>query len=179
MSKTKIIIAATMLFVLSSCGSGNNEKLVKALAEAQAQAQEALARVEAAEQRANSSTNGNVAASSSATKSVESPDDGIPTIGARELLEAYSNNEVAAAKKYKGKTYNISGIIDGFSTGVFDEEPIVELDAGILLTISCHFPHNAEDIIASLSKGQKVIIQGTIDDFMLGVDVKNCKLIKN
>ena len=105
--------------------------------------------------------------------------DGIPVISAEDLEQAFSENEVAAKKKYGGKIYKITGVIDSFSTDIWDESPIVRLKAGGLLhSCSCHFPASAKDQVSSLKKGAYVTIQGKIGDYLLGVQVKNCKLVK-
>lgn len=103
---------------------------------------------------------------------------GIPVISAEELYEAFKDNEVAANKKYGGKTYCVKGIIEGFQTGVLDNEPIVNLESGYLLSVSCYFSKSKEDEVASLSKGEKVIIQGVVENSIVGVDVKRCKIIR-
>ena len=103
---------------------------------------------------------------------------GVPVIDAEELYEAFKENEVAANKKYGGKTYCVKGIIEGFQTSAFDNEPIVNLESGYLLSVSCYFSKSKEDEVASLSKGEKVIIQGVVENSIVGVDVKRCKIIR-
>ena len=70
---------------------------------------------------------------------------GVPVISAEELYEAFKDNEVAANKKYGGKTYCVKGIIEGFQTSVIGEEPVVNLSSGYIFPVSCYFSKSNED----------------------------------
>lgn len=103
---------------------------------------------------------------------------GVPVISAEELYDAFLDNEVAANKKYGGKTYCVEGNISGFMSGVLDDEPIVRIGAGILKNVDCHFSKSQEDEIASLKKGQFVRIIGKVEKSLIGADLEKCKLVK-
>ena len=102
----------------------------------------------------------------------------IPTISAGALGSAFSDNEVAARRKYVDKTYRITGIIESFSTD-YSGAPIVYLRTSELLTsIKCFFSLSDEELIATLHKGANITVQGRIDDYGINVKVKNCKIIQ-
>ena len=103
---------------------------------------------------------------------------GVPVISAEELYEAFENNDVAANKKYGGKTYCVKGVIKGFQTSLVGDDPIVELDSDQFYPVYCYFSKRNEDEVASLSKGEKVIIQGVVENAIISVHVNKCKIIR-
>lgn len=101
------------------------------------------------------------------------------SLTASELYQAYEDNEVAADKKYKGTTIEVSGIIQEIAKDIVDKEPYVALKAGgnELATVRCYFPKERENTVAQLSKGQKVTIEGKCEGKNItAVVLKGCSL---
>ena len=190
-----LLMCMAFAITMSSCGSnsGTNNKATEdaiakiqaeanaAIAQARAEANAAIAqaRAEADAAIANAEAAAKAAQSSSSTASTHSSN-GIPTISSSELVSAFEDNEVAAKKKYTGEIYQITGVIEGFNTSSFADEPVIILKAGgIFSDVRCYFPQSDEDAVAALKKGSKVTVRGRIDDYSLGsVYVKQCNLIK-
>lgn len=114
-----------------------------------------------------------------ATEAETTPDNGVSGISATELYGKYENNEIAAGNQYKGTTINITGTIGSFDKNILTDNPEIRLDSGNYLdAVICEFSQSDADVLASLSKGQKVTINGTIGDYELCIlKVKHCKLV--
>ena len=100
----------------------------------------------------------------------EEPDDTMPI---RELSEAYGDNEVAAKKKYQGKTLKFKGKVTDI--GEVLGESYVHLDHNI----NVHFYFRNSDVVANLKKGDKIKLEGRIDSNLGSIiTVKNCRLVE-
>lgn len=97
----------------------------------------------------------------------------------QELWTAFDENEIAAEDKYKGKYVVIKGKIASITTNITGH-PVVSFDVDKfgLATVNCIFPKESRSIIASLKKGQMILIPGGICDGMsMGqVFIKDCEV---
>ena len=109
----------------------------------------------------------------------------IPTIAinAEQLCQAYDVNEVAADAMYKDKILKVSGVVDKIGRDVLLDYPQVELhgaEYGVRrYVVQCTFSKQSEYLVAQLSQGQSVTIQGTCDGrekFMYIISLKNCTI---
>jgi len=95
-------------------------------------------------------------------------------VTAAALIAAYNANASVAGTTYEGKTLDITGTVNTFST---DSGYVIFGDSGIASTkIKCSFSANS---VSGISEGQSVTIQGTVanyDDESQFVLVTNCKL---
>lgn len=101
------------------------------------------------------------------------------TVTAGELIKEFESNELAGDQKYKGKTVQVSGVVEEIDTELFNEDKYLLniTDGGDfeLLTVTCH--DMSTDVLSTLSAGSKVTVIGDFDDGGdLGVDLKNCTL---
>lgn len=94
----------------------------------------------------------------------------IEVINARTIWSAFDANEVAAEKKYKGKLVAIPVVITKISTSIFGYPTIsCNLDEFGLKSILFTFPEKYSDQIATLKRGQQVVIAGKVSVFTLGM----------
>ena len=94
------------------------------------------------------------------------------------LVREYSNNEVAADEKYKGKLLVVSGVIDKIGKDIADAM-YVELKGGgefELRGVQCYCDDS--HTLSGLSNGQWVKIRGTCDGLMMNVQLKECEIVK-
>ena len=93
-------------------------------------------------------------------------------VNSKTLYKAYSNNEIAADEKYKGKIIQVSGIIRDIGKDLMDDAYITLIGDDFFGDIQCFFP-NKSDLIY-LKKGQRVSVVGYCDGLFLNVLLKNC-----
>lgn len=94
-------------------------------------------------------------------------------IDASSLYDEYKDNEVAADAKYKGKIIEVTGEIDHVSSS-YGESSIT---LGGVIGVTCYFSKSEEGVLANLSKGQNVTVRGMVKGKMMGVNLKDCKVI--
>lgn len=100
-------------------------------------------------------------------------------ITAKELAEAFNDNEIRANQNYKGKIAKIEGEISDFGE-VLGQTYIVlsnEDDSfSNFVDVQCYFRDKDEiNKIAQKNKGDKVVIIGKIEGKSINVSVENCK----
>lgn len=100
-------------------------------------------------------------------------------VEAKKILKEFEENEAAADGKYKGKTVQVSGVVDKVDTEIFDEEQYsVQIGGGgdfVLFTVNCN-DQSSKDV-AKIKKGQKITVVGAFDDGGdLGVELSDCKI---
>jgi hypothetical protein len=78
------------------------------------------------------------------------------------LSKEYSENEVAADEKYKGKIIEISGKVSGVDNGVFDNEMIIKLSDGQYDFNApwCYMEAGEKEKVLAFKKGQQVTLIG-------------------
>ena len=93
------------------------------------------------------------------------------------IAEEYSENEVAADEKYKGKMIEISGKVVSVDNGTFDNEMIIKLSDG-QYDISgpmCYMKESEKDKVLTFKKGQQVTLIGEGNSATIGSPMlKNC-----
>lgn len=88
----------------------------------------------------------------------------------------YNANEVAADEKYKNKKIAVAGTIGSIAKDVMND-PYISLQVGYLQNVNCYFSDENNKLIAKLSKGQKVVIIGKCQGFIVGtVVLKECTI---
>lgn len=95
------------------------------------------------------------------------------------MIQEYEDNELAADKKYKGKTIEVSGVVAEIDTEFFDTDQYVlrigNGDEFEFLYVSCNDMSSEE--LETLTVGDGVTAVGKFDDGGdLGVELKKCKL---
>lgn len=93
------------------------------------------------------------------------------------ISKEYSENEVAADAKYKGKLIEISGKVYSIDNGLFDNEIIIRLSDGKydLNNSWCYMKESEREKAISLKKGQQVTLIGTGDSATVSSPVlKDC-----
>ena len=93
------------------------------------------------------------------------------------LATEYSENEVAADAKYKGKLLEVSGKVASIDNGISDNEMIVKLSDG-KFDISgpwCYMKESERDKVLAFKKDQQVTLIGTGNSATIGSPmVKDC-----
>ena len=92
------------------------------------------------------------------------------------MLSAYTNNEVGADSKYKGKRVQVSGLVDSIKKD-FLGNLYVTVGTGKTFEIpqiQAFFDDSMTKKLGSLKKGQKITVQCRIDGLMMNVIAKNC-----
>lgn len=99
-------------------------------------------------------------------------------VSAQKLFEDYSNNELAADERYKGKTLLVSGTIDGTGDG-FGDRPYLTLDSGNMFrSIHARLEPGEANKAAQLQKGQTVKIKCVGESSAFGSpSLSQCKII--
>lgn len=95
-------------------------------------------------------------------------------VAARSLVSAYDANAVSADKMYKGRVLKIVGTIGKIGKDITGE-PYVTLDESqdhLLQYVQVFFAESQVDKLASLSKGQPLTVEGTIEGSMAGAAVR-------
>lgn len=99
------------------------------------------------------------------------------TVTSAILAKDYSENEVAADAKYKGKLIEISGKVYSIDNGISDNEIIIKLSDGQydLTGPMCYMKESEKDKVLTFKKGQQVILIGTGDSATIGSPIlKGC-----
>lgn len=98
-------------------------------------------------------------------------------VQAAAIMKEYEENEAAADGKYKGKTLQVSGVIDKIDTEFLDDEQyVINIGGGgqfEIFTVNCD--DQEAKTVSSMKKGQKITVVGDFEDGGdLGVELQNC-----
>lgn len=94
------------------------------------------------------------------------------------LVKDYTDNEVSADAKYKGKLLEISGKVSGVTNGSFDNEMVVRLSDSEydFNAPSCSMEESEKEKVLTIKKGQTVTLIGIGDSATIGSPVlKKCR----
>lgn len=94
------------------------------------------------------------------------------------LTREYEANEVAADQKFMGKTVEVTGVVDSIAKDILNT-PYVTLEGNRQYgtRVQCMFNKGDEAKLATLSKGQKIKLVGTVKSGKLfNVLVDDCRL---
>jgi hypothetical protein len=108
----------------------------------------------------------------------EKPNKALKVTAAR-ILKDFEDNEAAADGKYKGKTLQITGVVEKVDTEIFDDsEYVVQVSGGgqfEIWTVNCDDQSSGE--VSALAKGDDIVVAGEFEDGGdLGVELKACKI---
>ncbi len=101
-------------------------------------------------------------------------------VTALELSNAYKANEVAADAKYKNKQVEITGTVESIGKDILDT-PYIALESyqyAIIDKVQCMFSKSDEPQLATVSKGQKIILSGEVSGKFGNIIVKGCAIVK-
>ncbi len=106
-------------------------------------------------------------------KTQPKPETQLIKVTAKALADEYSENAVAAEKKYENKRILVTGTITDIGKDVLDTAFVVLKGGGEagIHHVQCMFKSDQEDILANLKKGQTVTIEGESDGLALGINV--------
>lgn len=94
------------------------------------------------------------------------------------LYSDYEVNEVAADEKYKGRTVALTGRISNIGKDVLDK-PYISFEIDYLKSVICNFSDDDIKRIASLEKGQTIIVTGYCRGLTLtNVLMADCKIVE-
>lgn len=94
------------------------------------------------------------------------------------LYSDYEVNEVAADEKYKGRIVALTGTINDFGKDVSDK-PYISFEIDYLKSVTCYFSDDDVKQIASLEKGETIIITGNCRGLTLtNVVMVDCKIVE-
>lgn len=101
-------------------------------------------------------------------------------VTAGEIIEEFDSNELAGDQKYKGKTVEVSGVVEKIDTELLDDDKYILniTDGGDfeIFSVTCH--DMPTDVLSTLQVGSSIKVIGDFDDGGdLGVDLKNCKVV--
>lgn len=98
-------------------------------------------------------------------------------VQATQIMKQFTDNEAAADGKYKGKTIQVTGVVDKIDTELMDDEQyVIRIGGGSdfeLFTVNCD--DQSSKTVAKMKKGQKITVVGDFEDGGdLGVELENC-----
>lgn len=101
-------------------------------------------------------------------------------VSARQILSDFNNNEIRAGDQYNGKRVRISGCAAGIDNMMGVLSISINSCGGDfdIDYVRAQFPNSAKEKLSRLNKGQKVVVECTIDDGgdIMGVAASNCIL---
>lgn len=121
-------------------------------------------------------------ASSTPAVNIPSPSPSVEVaiqISAKDLLNAYDENELNADNQYKDKLLEVTGFVDDVGTDVLDDVYVTlgDGDEFSFTTVQCYFKDKEEiDKVATLKSGDEITIIGKCDGQFFNVDLKDCKI---
>lgn len=80
-------------------------------------------------------------------------------INARELAQAYEDNEAAADNRYKDKPLAVTGTVSGIKKDVFDDTVIELASANTFMSVQGTLTKEETPKALTLKKGQKITLQ--------------------
>jgi len=99
-------------------------------------------------------------------------------VEAKDILEAYKNNEVRGDGQYKDKRIQITGKVGDVKKDITDSIYItVGTGADFEIpVVQCFVKNGEEKAAAALNKGDVVAVVGHVDGLMMNVLVKDCEI---
>jgi hypothetical protein len=98
-----------------------------------------------------------------------------PIVSAENLIAAYEENEVAADRQYKDHSIVVTGTVDRIGKDIIDKM-YVAMKGGGVWGVQCMFDDAHETQLASVRKGEKVTMIGTVRGKMGNVILRDCDL---
>jgi hypothetical protein len=99
-------------------------------------------------------------------------------VEASDLQSEYDANEVAADQKYKGKILAVTGTVDSIGKDIVDTPYVTLKTAKLIATVQCMFTERDADDLATIQKGDKVVVKGKCDGKLVNVILRGCIMAK-
>jgi hypothetical protein len=96
-------------------------------------------------------------------------------VRAEDLVAAYTRNEIAADRLYKGRVIDIAGPVGWVGTDVFGT-PYVTLGRDATTNVQARFPRGSETMLADLSPDQPIVVRCRIEGKLVSVAARDCQL---
>ena len=106
--------------------------------------------------------------------SIDSGTEPVLSVNSKTLYKDYSNNEIAADDKYKGKIIQVNGTIRDIGNDIMDDAYVTLIGDEFFGDIQCYF--NDKSNVVDLKKGQRITVVGYCDGLFMNVLLKNCIL---
>lgn len=101
-------------------------------------------------------------------------------ITAEVLTDEYSANQLAADEKYKGKILDVRGTVSDIDKTMFGTPYVTFETSNLIEGTMCNFTTNDTPLLAQISKGDIVTIQGTCSGKSgPEVMINNCSIVSN
>lgn len=98
----------------------------------------------------------------------------LQVISSGNLVSKYKANEVKANQEFKDKEVAVTGRVASIAESFGSKYVVLGSE---LEGVQCMFPDSREDEIAKLSKGEKVVIAGTVTGMViLNVMMEDCRI---
>lgn len=110
-----------------------------------------------------------VAPAAKASSPLEAPVE----VSAKQLYADYDANEVSADDKYKGKVLRVTGVIETIGKDILGA-PFVEFTTHYGPGVQCMFDDSDKPKLATLKKGEKLVVLGTGDGKLGNVILRRC-----
>lgn len=95
-------------------------------------------------------------------------------INAVDLSNTYKANEINADKLYKGRMIELTGNVYDISDMLGSQS--ITIEGQDFNNVLCFFKPNQKDKLATLQKGQSIVITGMVEGYSLMTVVKNCEI---
>jgi len=100
-------------------------------------------------------------------------------VSARELLDAYEVNPVAADEKYKGKWLEVEGEVDAIDKALKMDVTLKDQGRAKPRGIRCEFEDNQRAAVARLKPGDKITVKGKCLGKFTNLGLERCEVVKN
>jgi len=100
-------------------------------------------------------------------------------VTAIQLMDEYSENEIAADLKYKGKVIVVSGKVTGRAKDLLSQIYIALYAGGMLFSVQCFFSDKDASEVAEVQMGSVVKIRGKVDGKFGNVILNGCRIVQN
>lgn len=168
-----------LLLVGSALGGGTDPSSDTTTAAASTTNKDASDDKRAAEDKTDSKDDAPAASKTTDPPKKDKPKTKVVRVRAERILKDYEDNELAADKKYKGKSIQVTGTVDKIDTEIFDtDQYVLRISDGSefsFLTVNCN--DMSSDELSTLTVGDRVTAVGKFEDGGdLGVELAKCKL---
>jgi len=98
------------------------------------------------------------------------------SISAKQLYQDYSDNEIAADKKYKNKVLEVTGTVDAIAKDITDNIYVTLKGDEYIGDVQCYFGDDHADEAAQFSKGMTITVKGKCDGKMMNILLRGCSV---
>jgi len=116
--------------------------------------------------------------SDTGTESTPEPTETPIVVTAADFYKAYEDNEVNADKLYKGKSIEITGVVNQVTVTLGTMQVILDDgDPMNFMAVYCNFKDSEEDAVAKLSAGDAVTIRGECTGKAIFPSISSCIIV--